>query len=261
MVDNVAQHFRPNEATFLNSAEGLVRQVLDEYSPVLTNFLNPREIYILTTLVNQQDDLKVFQYGGYPNAENQRLLIAPNYYVPVLDDFDLKVIQIKYPEKFITLHHSTILGTFMHNGIARQSIGDIIKGENETWYFVATKAIGTFILQQLDHIGKAKVRFKEVTGDHITVVDNEWTIINTTVSSLRLDSIVANGYNISRNHAKQMIEHDLVRVNWTDINKPDYVLAVNDLVSVRQYGRLKIDELNGLTKKNKWRITMAVIKK
>ena len=76
-----------------------------------------------------------------------------------------------------------------------------------------------------------------------------------------LDSIVANGYNISRNHAKQMIEHDLVRVNWTDINKPDYVLAVNDLVSVRKYGRLKIDELNGLTKKDKWRITMAVIKK
>ena len=141
MVDNVAQHFRPNEATFLNSAEGLVRQVLDEYSPVLTNFLNPREIYILTTLVNQQDDLKVFQYGGYQNAENQRLLIAPNYYVPVLDDFDLKVIQIKYPEKFTTLHHSTILGTFMHNGIARQVLVILLRVR---MVFVATKAIGTF---------------------------------------------------------------------------------------------------------------------
>ena len=261
MVDNVAQHFRPNEATFLNLAEGLVRQVLDEYRPVLTNFLNPREIYILKTLVNQQDDLKVFQYGGYQNAENQRLLIAPNYYEPIRDDFDLMVIQIKYPEKFATLHHSTILGTFMHNGIARQSIGDIINGEAESLYFFATKAIGTFILRHLDHIGKAKVRFEEVMANEIAVVDDEWTIINTTVSSLRLDSIVANGYNISRNHAKQMIEHDLVRVNWTDINKPDYVLAINDLVSVRKYGRLKINELNGLTKKDKWRITMAVIKK
>lgn len=261
MVDNVAQHFRPNETTFLNLAEGLVRQVLDEYRPVLTNFLNPREIYIVKTLVNQQDDLKTFEFGGYAGAENKRLLIAPSYYQPDMDDFELMLIQIKYPEKFTVLHHSTILGTFMHNGIARQSIGDIIKGESEKWYFSTTKTMGTFILSHLDRIGKTKVRFQEVTESDMTVFDDEWVIINTTVSSLRLDSIVANGYNISRSHAKEMIEHDLIKVNWATINKPDYVLAVNDLVSVRHYGRLKLDELNGLTKKDKWRLTMAVIKK
>ncbi|SCB87716.1 YlmH family RNA-binding protein [Weissella bombi] len=261
MVDNVAQHFRPNETTFLNLAEGLVRQVLDEYRPVLTNFLNPREIYIVKTLVNQQDDLKTFEFGGYSGAENKRLLIAPSYYQPDMDDFELMLIQIKYPEKFTVLHHSTILGTFMHNGIARQSIGDIIKGESEKWYFSTTKTMGTFILSHLDRIGKTKVRFQEVAENDMTVLDDEWVIINTTVSSLRLDSIVANGYNISRSHAKEMIEHDLIKVNWATINKPDYVLAVNDLVSVRHYGRLKLDELNGLTKKDKWRLTMAVIKK
>jgi RNA-binding protein YlmH len=53
----------------------------------------------------------------------------------------------------------------------------------------------------------------------------------------------------------------LVKVNWATINKPDYILAVNDLISVRHYGRLKLNELNGLTKKDKWRLTMAVIKK
>ena len=261
MVDNVAQHFRPNETTFLNLAEGLVRQVLDEYRPVLTNFLNPREIYIVKTLVNQQDDLKTFEFGGYSGAENKRLLIAPSYYQPDINDFEVMLIQIKYPEKFTLLHHSTILGTFMHNGIARQSIGDIIKGESEKWYFSTTKMMGTFILSNLDHIGKTKVRFQEVTENDMTVLDDEWEVINTTVSSLRLDSIVANGYNISRSHAKEMIEHDLIKVNWATINKPDYVLAVNDLISVRHYGRLKLNELNGLTKKDKWRLTMAIIKK
>lgn len=261
MVDNIAQHFRSNETTFLNVAEGLVRQVLDEYRPVLTNFLNPREIYIVTTLVNQQDDIKIFESGGYSSAENKRLLIAPSYYEPDAIDFEVMLIQVKYPEKFTMLHHSTILGTLMHNGIARHSIGDIIKCESETWYFSTTQEMGTFILSHLDRIGKTKVRFQKVTENDMTVINDDWVIVNTTVSSLRLDSIVANGYNISRSHTKEMIEHDLVKVNWATINKPDYVLAVNDLISVRHYGRLKLNELNGLTKKDKWRLTLAVIKK
>ena len=50
MADNVAQHFRPSEAAFLDVAQGLIRQALDEYRPVLTNFLNPRQRYIIRAI-------------------------------------------------------------------------------------------------------------------------------------------------------------------------------------------------------------------
>lgn len=53
----------------------------------------------------------------------------------------------------------------------------------------------------------------------------------------------------------------MVRVNWTEIDRPDFMLAVNDLISVRRFGRMKLLAENGITKKDKWRVTLAVIKK
>ena len=95
----------------------------------------------------------------------------------------------------------------------------------------------------------------------IVTPQEEWDDINTTVSSLRLDTIVANGYNVSRTHAKELVERGMVRVNWTEIDRPDFMLAVNDLISVRRFGRMKLLAENGITKKDKWRVTLAVIKK
>lgn len=87
----------------------------------------------------------------------------------------------------------------------------------------------------------------------------EWIPIVTTVSSLRLDAVIAVGFNYSRNRAKQLIEHGQVRLNWEEIDRPDYQIVVHDLISVRHGGRLRIDMTNGKTKKDKERITISVV--
>lgn len=261
MADNVSQHFRPSEAAFIDVAQGLIRQALDEYRPVLTNFLNPRQRYILETLVNQHDELKIAHSGGYTDAESARSLIAPDYYDVQQDDFEIAAIRINYPTKFAELHHSTVLGTLINNGLYRDSFGDIISSEEGDWQIVATEQMARFITSSLDHVGKTKVRFEPMTLADIVTPQEEWDDINTTVSSLRLDTIVANGYNVSRTHAKELVERGMVRVNWTEIDRPDFMLAVNDLISVRRFGRMKLLAENGITKKDKWRVTLAVIKK
>ena len=113
------------------------------------------------------------------------------------------MIAINYPQKFAELHHSTILGTLMNNGITRDSIGDIISGEEGTWHFLTTVPMATYIQTTMDHIGKTKVRFETASLTDISAPIEEWTEIDTTVSSLRLDTLVANGYNVSRTHAKE----------------------------------------------------------
>ncbi|WP_373819991.1 S4 domain-containing protein, partial [Weissella soli] len=105
------------------------------------------------------------------------------------------------------------------------------------------------------------VRFIDTPFEQVIATTEDWETSSLTVSSLRLDTIVANGYNISRTHAKELVERGAVRVNWTDIDRPDFMLAVNDLISVRKFGRLRLMAENGLTKKDKWRVEMAVIKK
>ncbi len=261
MADNIAQHFRPSEQTFIAQGEDFICQALDVYRAVLSDFLNPRQIHILTTIVNRQTELKFKTFGGYEGAESQRMLIFPSYYEATLADFDMTLLEVNYPTKFAELHHSTILGALIHSGIERSSIGDILADDTGRWQIILTNPIARFVMSEVDHIGKNKVRFIDTPFEQVIATTEDWETSSLTVSSLRLDTIVANGYNISRTHAKELVERGAVRVNWTDIDRPDFMLAVNDLISVRKFGRLKLMAENGLTKKDKWRVEMAVIKK
>ncbi|TYC50123.1 RNA-binding protein [Weissella muntiaci] len=261
MNENVFQHFRPSEKTFIEIAQGQIRQVLDEYRPVLTKFLNPRERFILETLVNSYDELKLLHNGGNASAEMARGLIYPSYYEPTVADFELAAIEISYPAKFAELHHSTIMGALIHNGLERDAFGDVIGTDDGHWQFVSTTAMVSYIETTMDHIGKTKVRFIPIDLSDLQTAQDDWETLEMTVSSLRLDNIVANGYNVSRAHAKELVERGQVRVNWTTVDRPDYSLAINDMISVRKFGRIKIVAENGLTKKEKWRVTLSVIKK
>lgn len=49
---NVKQHFRPDEAPFIDEVQGWIATATSEYRPVLTEFLNPRQRFIASTLVN-----------------------------------------------------------------------------------------------------------------------------------------------------------------------------------------------------------------
>ena len=40
----------------------------------------------------------------------ERAIISPNYYEPKESDFELTLMEIEYPEKFVTLKHQHILG-------------------------------------------------------------------------------------------------------------------------------------------------------
>nr|MBP6300900.1 cell division protein [Lactococcus sp.] len=88
----------------------------------------------------------------------------------------------------------------------------------------------------------------------------EQTITKTvTMSSLRLDKAVASVFNISRNLAQNLIQSSKAKVNYTEVVRNDFELVVGDLVSIRGFGRLKIVQMLGLTKKDKVRVEVQII--
>jgi RNA-binding protein YlmH len=88
-----------------------------------------------------------------------------------------------------------------------------------------------------------------------------WTEERETVSSLRLDTVISAVYNISRQRSKQLIESGKVKVNWTEALRPDFVLDLLDIISVRGFGRIQIQGLEGTTKKEKVRLLLGVLRK
>jgi RNA-binding protein YlmH len=260
MNANVYQHFRKDEHPFIDSVGDWLEQVDSQYAPYLTDFLDPRQAYILETLIRQDSDLAFTFYGGYEQAERKRCLIYPSYYEPTEQDFEVNLYEIVYPKKFTTLSHGKILGTLMSAGVRRNSFGDIIS-DGEHWQVFIAREVAIFVVSQIDKIGKVNVRLEERNYTDILLPKDEWTQERTTLSSLRLDSVISTVYGISRQRSKQLIEANMVKVNWTENQHPDFLVDLLDIISVRGFGRIQIQNLEGKTKKEKYRVVLGVLRK
>src|SRR5690625_2877656 len=208
-MDSIFQHFRKDEQPFIENVIGWIREVENLYVPKLTDFLNPRERFIVKSLVGS--DLLVSAYGAFADAERMRMLIYPNYYEPSNDDFRVTVFNINYASKFITLAHQDVLGSMMSLGIDRGKFGDIQIGDEEV-QFAVTAELKDYIIANFTSIGKAKISVTPVTESADLLVSTDtWKESLQVVSSMRLDAVIAAVTNISRQKAAALVRSDKVR--------------------------------------------------
>ncbi|MBB4831960.1 RNA-binding protein YlmH [Staphylococcus hominis] len=222
----------------------------------MTSFLDPRGQYILEVIVGSFEDMKVSYFGGQ-SAERKRAIITPSYFEPTEDDFEEVLIQINYPEKFVSIQHQHVLGTLMSLGIEREQVGDILVGD--TIQFVLTKQLESYIMMELTKIKGATVKLDSIPFKDMIQSKENWNIHHSTVSALRLDVVLKEMIRKSRSIAKQLIEKKRVKVNHTLIDSPDFQLQNNDLLSIQGFGRARIVDIGGKTKKEKVHITYQTL--
>lgn len=80
-----------------------------------------------------------------------------------------------------------------------------------------------------------------------------------TISSNRLDGVIAEAYHFSRAKASELIKRDLVKVNFCVEEKGSLLLKEGDLISVRRKGRFIYDGSIGETKKGRLRIRLRFL--
>ncbi len=256
-MEHLIQHFRKDEQAFIEQAIGWQREVEDRYAPKLTDFLDPRQRFIVESITSQSEDLKVFAEGIFEQPERQRLLIAPSYLAPVSEDFQITIFTINYPTKFVQLKHPDVLGALLSLGLERSKYGDIRVTENTIQFAVAAE-IADYIRANLTSIGKVKVHAEEVAaGVKLIQLEEEWVEKNCTVSSMRLDVVLATIINISRQKSQSLITSGKVKVNWTVRENTSFELQEGDILSVRGFGRMKVIMTEGRTKKDKIRLQVG----
>lgn len=255
-MDTILQHFRKDEQPFIETAIGWGREVEDSYSPKLTGFLDPRQRFIVEAVAGGTG-LLMGTYGAFPEAERQRVLLYPDYYVPENDDYQITVFAVKYATKFLTLEHRDVLGSMMSIGIDRSKFGDIRIGDDNVQFAVANE-LKEYMTANFTSIGKAKVTVEEVgsPADWIGTTET-WTEEMHIVSSLRLDVVIAALATISRQKAATLIHGEKVKVNWTVRDQPAFELNESDMLSVRGSGRFKIIAIEGRTRKDKIRLIIG----
>lgn len=236
------------------------QQVEQRHTLYLTDFLDPREQQILSSLIGtKNEEIQFDLHGGIKLAERKRAIIAPFYEELNESLFGITLLGATYPSKFMTLTHRDILGAFMSLGIDRKKLGDIYV-DSDRFHLIVTKDIATFLIMNLNKINQAKIKLVEEPFRENLKSNDVWETSTHIVTSLRLDILVKELYRMSRKQAVQLIKENRVKVNFTEIDDPAMQVIEDDLLSVRGFGRSKVLEINGQTRKNKIIITSGKLK-
>ncbi|MGT2756688.1 YlmH/Sll1252 family protein [Streptococcus ovuberis] len=254
----VFQHFHPEEKVFVEQMLDKIERIVSHYSIEVTAFLNPREAFIVTSLAKRAG-LQVFSSGEHYKTESVRLILAPDYYVLDLADFELALLELTYARKFNQLSHSQILGNLVNQlGIKRGLLGDILLTVDRTQVIVDQK-MADFLMQHVTKISRVPVTWKLSSLEHLIVPEETSQTFQILSSSMRLDKIIAVAYQLTRPIAVNLVEHGKVKVNYQPITAPAHQLTVGDLVSCRGYGRFRLEDQTGQTKHGKYKLTLTKI--
>ncbi|ATP39269.1 RNA-binding protein [Solibacillus sp. R5-41] len=256
-MQHLIQHFRKDEQPFIEQVIGWQREVEDRYAPKLTDFLDPRQRFIVESIIRQSEDVHVFTEGLFDHAERQRMLIAPSYFQATKEDFQMACYAVNYPSKFVQIKHPDVLGALLSIGLDRSKFGDIRLAEN-TVQFIMAMEIADYVRANLTGIGKIKVHVEEIQTTMLLLqIEEQWVESSYTVSSMRLDVVLATVANISRQKSQNLIGAGKVKVNWTVREATSFELQEGDIISARGFGRVKIIMTEGRTKKDKIRLQIG----
>ena len=146
--------------------------------------------------------------------------------------------------------HSDVLGAIMSLGFERNRLGDIIMG-NARAGVVTDKKLADYLLTNLTQIGHSGVKCQLADLSTIPPKEEKYKELRATVASLRVDSIAAAGYGVSRSRAAADIAADKLKLNWQPVKNSSQNVKEGDTLSLRGRGRLEVAEVRGQTKKGR----------
>ncbi len=247
-----AVEHRETLAKILDRAEDALRT----WEISQTNFLSPPELFEAQGLFEKLTELQMVAWGGYPQAERQRLAIARSD-LP-LDPSQVEVAALEVAGNFLfdTASHRDFLGSMLGTGLVREKTGDIlVLGERGAQVLVVPELV-EFLELNLTQVRSVPVKTRAIELNELRVQPPKTKQMTTVEASLRLDAIASAGFGMSRSKMAGLISSGDVRVNWKDITQPSYNVSSGDLIAIRGKGRLQVGEVS-ITKKQRYRVALT----
>ncbi|WP_419025605.1 RNA-binding protein [Emergencia sp.] len=252
----------------LGQIEDKITQCENKYIATHTGFLDShqqslariycRKAHIPTFDAEPQGDAlpptRSIFYGGHEEAERVILINLPDY--AKLSDYDpLTVIRAAKAEGGRELTHRDYLGSLAALGIKRELLGDILVREDGADIIVLTD-IADFILMNYYKAGRTNLSLSQHPVSELIVPPLKRTTMTDTVASLRLDSVMASAFGLSRGKAAEAIGRGLVFVNHVEVIKPDFQVSEGDKLTLRGKGKACLIEVGGRSRKDRQYITI-----
>jgi photosystem II S4 domain protein len=231
-------------------------QAIRTWEVVLTDFFSPPVLAEVQKVFSRLTDINVVSWGGYPQAERQRLGIA-RVEIP-LEPSLVQVIALDVAGNFLfdPATHRDFLGAILGTGIVREKVGDVIVlGERGAQIIVVPELVD-FFSSSLTQVRSVPVKIQPIELSELRVRPPQKKELTTVEASLRLDAIASAGFGMSRSKMSEAITSGDIRVNWKEISQPSHNIQSGDLISMRGKGRLEIGEVV-VTKKQRYRVQLT----
>lgn len=232
----------------LDHGADLCRIAERTYLPRFTQFLDERQQELVRSVLGDFPEVTGRFWGGWDQASRAMLGVFPPYEEAGEEAFPLCPITLTFRRED-TVGHRDILGALMGLLIKRESIGDILTGEGFAVLFV-TSAVAPVVLSELNKAGRVGLQVQEGLPLGLPQTGG-FEEIRGTVSSLRLDSLVALLTRESRERAASLIRSGLVSLQYQPCTQVSHPFGEGDKVSVRGYGKYLVDAVGGVSKKGR----------
>ncbi|AJS57763.1 YlmH family RNA-binding protein [Paenibacillus sp. IHBB 10380] len=254
---DIQEHFHPDERDFVDKAWEWVVNAGEYHELKLTDFLDPRQAFILQTLVNRHPDVHMALNGGCDGAERCRAIVAPDYRELDNEDMGLSVLSVHSgDQKFLELDHGDYMGSILSLGIKRSKIGDI-HVLDDGCHTVVSQDIASYLQMNLIQVHRIHVQSEILPLELLRTSQVSLETVDITVASLRLDGISSDAYRLSRSKILVPIKAGRCRVNWKVIEDPSTSLKEGDIISIQGLGRFKVMVVSGVTKKGRYRVQIG----
>lgn len=244
---------RPVERLFVRRVEDYVTRVNARGQWQLTDFLSPREQELAVGRA-QAAELVAASYGGYDAAERHRLLLMPANWYPEAADFEIVTLSVLADE---SITHSAVLGALLGTGVERRKVGDVAV-DGARALIALDRVISQHVCQELHQVGRVPVQVS-AADEGVTWPAVVYDTVALSVASLRLDAVVAAACHWSRARAQGAIQAGRVSVDHVETNRPDESIEVGDVLSIRGFGRVRVFETAGVSKKGRIRLVVGIL--
>lgn len=252
------QYKKPEEKLTLSKVIDKIEFCKMRNQVQVTHFLDLAQQQLISKFLNSQKQKNYILFGGFEAAERAIYFFYPNKLETLVKEEKLnfnewiKVIRITLPnETQGQYEHRNYLGALMKLGIKREMIGDILVDEKGADILVYYDSL-SFLLTNLPSLTRfQKAIIEEIPLAEIKKLKIKKEQFTITVSSMRLDNIVAELAKCSRSKALEFLEQERILVNFEQTTKPTKEIKPNDRITIRGKGRFFVKEVIGNTKKGR----------
>lgn len=248
---------KPDEKLMYHKVLDQVFLCSNDHRPRFSGFMNvPFAQRFLTSLREEWRDFNFEIHGGIEGTERVKIGISPDYLTLEPEDYPITALEIKH-NKFKEVRHKDILGSVLGLGVDRGKIGDVLMYEKHSVIFL-DEDMEDFVRTHLEYIGSGKVTVKAVTDlNSLFMPLGQYQRMQMSLDEPRLSEVVARGFKCARGEVSKLMTGKKVFINW-EIQTKDKMLVEGDIITVRGYGRIVLEELDLAHRKGGIALTLNV---